>query len=56
MNKGPLILLGFVVGIVGYALLYSGLTKLNPSISPTGAYVGTMDALVPGKVVQKAAA
>ena len=45
-----LLLIGIWVGVLGYAILYNGLTGLNPELSPTGAQVGFVDGLVPGRV------
>lgn len=50
MNRSGLVILGFAVALIGYALVFSGLTDLKPERSPTGAAVSTIDSLIPGKV------
>jgi hypothetical protein len=50
MGRSGLIVAGFAVLIVGYALVYSGLTTIHPENSPTGQPVGAIDSLIPGKV------
>ncbi len=51
MNRSGLVLIGFAVAILGYALIYSGVSSLNPCITPNGMPVGVFDGLVPGRVV-----
>lgn len=50
MKRGPLVLVGMAVAIFGYALIATGVWTLNPAASPTGASVGLVDSLIPGKV------
>ena len=45
-------LIGFAVAIVGYALVYSGVSSINPCITPSGQPVGVLDALIPGRQPQ----
>ena len=48
MNRSGLIMIGFAVAVVGYAVLYSGISDLNPCITPTGEPFGTFTALTTG--------
>lgn len=48
MNRSGLVLIGFAVAILGYALIYSGISTLNPCITPTGEPYGVLAAIVPG--------
>ena len=50
MNRQGLVLIGAAVAILGYAVLYSGMTTLNPKLSPSGKAVSIIDALIPGRV------
>jgi hypothetical protein len=45
------VLAGFLVAVVGYALIYNALSALNPSSAsfPFGT-VGVADGLIPGRV------
>lgn len=44
-------LIGFAVAIIGYALVYSGVSSLNPCVTPSGKPAGVLDALIPGRPV-----
>jgi len=50
VNRNGLVLLGFAIAIVGYALLYSGISNLNPCITPDGMPAGVADSLIPGRI------
>ncbi len=47
MNRNGLVLIGFAVAILGYAVLYSGISDLNPCITPDGNPAGILHALSP---------
>jgi len=47
-GRSGLALIGMGVAVVGYALAYSGVSNLDPCITPWGVPVSTMVALVPG--------
>lgn len=53
-NRSGLVLIGFAVAILGYALLYSGISNLNPCITPTGLPAGVGDSLIPGRLTEMA--
>ena len=48
MNRSGLVLIGFAVAILGYAVLYSGVSTLNPCITPTGQPFGVLQSLSTG--------
>lgn len=50
MNRSGLVLIGAAVAVVGYALVYSGMSQLNPCITPAGVPVSTVSALIPGTI------
>lgn len=55
MNRSGLVLVGFAVAIVGYALIYSGVSQLNPCVTPTGTPLGVFASLVPSTTLGAAA-
>ncbi len=50
MNRSGFALVGMAVAILGWAVMYTALTGLNPKLSPTGKSVGIGDSLMPGKL------
>jgi hypothetical protein len=48
LNRSGLVLIGFAVAIVGYAVLYSGISDLNPCITPDGNPAGVLTSLTTG--------
>lgn len=56
MNRSGLVVVGMAVAIIGWAVLFSGLTTLNPKLSPTGEPIGILASLIPGSSDAKPAA
>jgi hypothetical protein len=48
LNRSGLVLVGFGIAILGYALLYSGISTLNPCITPDGTPFGVFQGLTSG--------
>jgi hypothetical protein len=48
LNRSGLVLIGFAVAILGYAVVYSGVSDLNPCITPDGVPLGVFGALTTG--------